>query len=273
MWTTTVWVWVLLLNCHWSQATKRGKHKSAQDITRTYKHSINFDFWLHLYNSEQISFNVHWHHRRCTAVSCLWDRPGRLVSIQQADFLALTAYWNNDLQYQLTQLTPKLGFTNLSPGTGGTTAPCTRESNNRTVCSNSSWISKPPSGTRYYLDITENIMKHISKHNLSTSLLGVDVSNVNYEWEIGRLSFRYVQCFLLSPWLPKHSALHCWWSWRFLSDRLVDLAGQRPKIAKWMGLYYVYVYLYINTNACCMFTIYHIESKANRSNINRKRKA
>lgn len=74
MWTTTVWVWVLLLNGHWSQATKRGKHKSAQDITRTYKHSINFDFWLHLQNSWQISFNVHWQHRRCTAVSCLWDR-------------------------------------------------------------------------------------------------------------------------------------------------------------------------------------------------------
>ena len=138
MWTTTAWVWVLLLNGHWSQATKRGKHKSAQDITRTYKHSINFDFWLHLRNSWQISFNIHWHHRRCTAVSCLWDRPGRLVSIQQADFLALTACWNNDLQYQLT---PKLGFTYLSPGTRGTTAPCTWESNNRTVCSNSSWIS------------------------------------------------------------------------------------------------------------------------------------
>ena len=86
----------------------------------------------------KFSFNIHWHHRRCTAVSCLWDRPGRLVSIQQADFLALTACWNNDLQYQLT---PKLGFTYLSPGTRGTTAPCTWESNNRTVCSNSSWIS------------------------------------------------------------------------------------------------------------------------------------
>ena len=107
---------------------------------------------LHLYNSWQISFNLYWHHKRCTAVSCLWDRPGRLASIQQADFLALRACWNNDLQYQLT---PKLGFTNLSPGTGGTAAPCTRESNNRTVCSNSSLDLKTTLGTTYYLDITE----------------------------------------------------------------------------------------------------------------------